>query len=192
VPARAAGQEVRPAAAVEQHDRLAGLVQRLGGVGVQGRADLEHVEHADRRQVRAVDALGQADAPQGVEGLGPRRRRADHERRAAALGDVAGVVARVALVLVGGVVLLVDDDQAEVDDRREHRRARAHADARLAAAQALPLVVALALGELGVQHRDRVAEALDEAADDLGRQRDLGHEDDRALPRARTSSTAPR
>ena len=46
--------------------------------------------------------------------------------------DVAGVVARVAFVLVGGVVLLVDDDQTEVFDRREHGRARADADPRLA------------------------------------------------------------
>ena len=39
-------------------------------------------------------------------------------------GDRAGVVARVPLVLVGRVVLLVDDDQADVGERREHRRAR--------------------------------------------------------------------
>ena len=42
-------------------------------------------------------------------------------------------------------MLLVDDDQAEVLDRREHRRARADGDPRLAGPQAAPLVVALAL-----------------------------------------------
>ena len=36
------------------------------------------------------------------------------------LGPVAGVVAGVGLVLVGGVVLLVDDYQPESCDRREH------------------------------------------------------------------------
>ena len=76
-------------------------------------------------------------------------------------------------------------------DRREHRRARADADPRLAAAQALPLVVALALGELGVQHRHGVAEARHEARDDLRRQRDLGHEHDRALA-AREHAPRPR
>ena len=51
-------------------------------------------------------------------------------------GDQPRVVARVALVLVGAVVLLVDDDQPEVGDRREDRAARPDADPRLAAAQA--------------------------------------------------------
>ena len=51
-------------------------------------------------------------------------------------------------------MLLVDDDQPEVAQRREDRRARADAHARLAAAQPLPLVVALAQPELRVQHRD--------------------------------------
>ena len=42
-------------------------------------------------------------------------------------------------------MLLVDHDEAEVGDRREHGRARADRDPRLARAQAPPLVVALAL-----------------------------------------------
>ena len=79
-------------------------------------------------------------------------------------------------------MLLVDDDQAEPLDRREHGRARPDADARLALAQPPPLGVALARAQLRVQHRDRLAEAFDEAPDDLRRQRDLGHEHDRAAP----------
>ncbi len=82
-----------------------------------------------RRQRAAVDARGQHEALEPVHALGPRRGRPGHEHRAglarATRGDRAGVVARVALVLVGGVVLLVDDEQAEVADGREHRRARA-------------------------------------------------------------------
>ena len=145
---------------------------------------LAHVDDLDRRQRPPVDARRQAHAAQRVDALRPRRRAARDEQRAgllrAADGDVAGVVARVALVLVGAVVLLVDDDQPEPLDRREDGRARADADARAAVAQAAPLVVALAGGELGVQHRDGVAEAVDEAADDLRRQRDLGDEHDHA------------
>ena len=145
---------------------------------------LAHVDDLHRRQRPAVDARGQPHAAQRVDALGPRRGAAGDEQRAgllgAARGDVAGVVARVALVLVGAVVLLVDDDQPEPLDRREDGRARADADARGARAQAAPLVVALAGGELGVQDRDGVAEAVDEAADDLRRQRDLGDEHDHA------------
>ena len=97
-------------------------------------------------------------------------------------GDEPGVVARVALVLVGRVVLLVDHDQPEVGDRREHGRARADGDPRLAGAQPPPLVVALALAERRVQQRHRVAEARLEARDGLRRERDLRHEHDHAAP----------
>ena len=79
-------------------------------------------------------------------------------------------------------MLLVEHDQPEPLDRREDGRARPDADARGAAAQPAPLVVTLARGELGVQHRDRVAEAVREAADDLRRQADLRHEHDHAEP----------
>ena len=90
-------------------------------------------------------------------------------------------------------MLLVDDDQAEPLDRREDGRARPDADARGAGAQAAPLVVALAGRELGVQDRDGVAEAVDEAADDLRRQRDLGDEhDDAAVVLARAVAAARR
>ena len=107
-------------------------------------------------------------------------------------GDAARVVARVALVLVGRLVLLVDDHEAELRERREDGRARADGDPRLAAAQAQPLVVALALAELRVQHRDRVAEARLEARDRLRRERDLGHEHEHRLPAARAASAACR
>ncbi len=77
-------------------------------------------------------------------------------------------------------MLLVDHDQAEVADRREDGRAGADADAGLAAAQAPPLVVALAGGESRVEDREAVAEAGAEARHGLRREADLGDEDDRA------------
>ena len=62
-PQTAAAEEVRPAAAVQQHDRLLTVaphgVQRLGGVGVQRVGGVAHVEHPHRRQRAAVDARGQ-------------------------------------------------------------------------------------------------------------------------------------
>ena len=108
----------------------------------------------------------QWDLARRVCALGPRGGAAKQQQRSTALGalggDVAGVVARVAFVLVGGVVLLVDDDQTEILDRREHGRARADADPRLARAQTPPFLVALGRAQLRVQYRDGVAEAFDE------------------------------
>jgi len=79
-------------------------------------------------------------------------------------------------------VLLVDHDEAEVAEGREHGRARPDTDAGLTGAQPPPLVVALAGGQLRVQDRDSVPEAGLEAGHGLGGQRDLGHEDDGAAP----------
>ena len=106
---------------------------------------------AQPRAARATDSGRGVALPATQHGARVARR---------ALGrDVAGVVARVALVLVGGVVLLVDDDEPEVGQRREDGRARPDADARLARAQARPLVVALAGRQRRVQDGDGVAEA---------------------------------
>ena len=79
-------------------------------------------------------------------------------------------------------MLLVDDDQAEILDRREHGRARAHAHPRLPRAQAPPLLVALAGAKPRVKDRDRVPKALGEASHDLRGQRDLRDEHDRPAP----------
>ena len=79
-------------------------------------------------------------------------------------------------------MLLVDDDEPEPGDGREDRRARADDDARLPARDPLALVAPLGVRERRVQHRDAVAEARREPADGLRRERDLGHEHDRAAP----------
>ena len=66
----------------------------------------------------AVDALGQLEPIELGPALGTRGRRAGQidgtGLGGAPAGDRPGVVAGIALLLVGGVVLLVDDDQAEV------------------------------------------------------------------------------
>src|SRR5205085_379899 len=128
VAAGAAGEPGREAAAVDHHDRLAagGADALQGGPGIRvdraaAGVGLAHVDQADRRQAAAVDPLRQLEARQLEPGLRPRGRGPGDEHGAgtlgAAAGDGAGVVSRVALLLVGGVVLLVDDDQAEVADR---------------------------------------------------------------------------
>ncbi len=142
-----------------------------------------HVEHAHRRQRTAVDAGGQAQARNAAIALGARSGAAEQQQRTAvacaARSHVAGVVAGVAFVLVGGVVLLVEHEQPESLDRREDGRAGTHADARLARAQPPPFVVALAGAQARVHHRHGVAEALDETPDDLRGEGDLGDEHDR-------------
>src|SRR5207342_179679 len=117
--------------------------------------------------------------------LRARRRGPGDEDGAVVLGpfasDGACIVGRVPLLLVGGVVLLVDDDQAEVANRGEDGGAGPDTDARLAAAQPPPLVVALAGGEGRVEDGEAVAEAGTEASHRLRGEADLGDEDDRAL-----------
>ena len=118
--------------------------------------------------------------------LRSRGRAAVDDRRAlesrALGGDGACVVARVGLLLVRGIVLLVDADQADVPHRREDRRAGADHDAGLAARDPLSLVPPLGVGQAGVEQRDRVAEPGPETPDGLRRERDLRNEDDRPEP----------
>ena len=152
LPARAAGEEVRPPAPVEQHDRLARW--RRARAASRGAASacaprMSSTRTGGRSRAAGRRASGSRRRFMRVDGLRARRGGAGQQPRAGLVGaeggDVAGVVARVALLLVGGVVLLVDDDQPEALDRGEDRRARADGDPRLARAQAPPLVVALAL-----------------------------------------------
>ena len=79
-------------------------------------------------------------------------------------------------------MLLVDADDAEPRYRREHRRPRPEHDRRFAACDARALVASLGLSQRRVQHGDALAEARAKASERLRRQRDLGHEDDRAAP----------
>ena len=192
-PARPAGQEVRPAAAVEQHDRLArGARAPRGCAGAAPAAP-----RACRRSRTGGSAwpstrARQPQTRQRVDALRPRRRaagdehragrpRAPHRRRAARRSAGRPRACRTASCSSSTTI------RPTFDERREHGRARADADARLAAAQPRPLVVALAVGELRVQDGDGVAEALHEPRDDLRRQRDLGHEHDHVAARRRAS-----
>ena len=100
-------------------------------------------------------------------------------------GDIAAVVARDVFLLVGVLVLLIDEDEAEVRQRREDGGARADDDAGDALADAVPFVEALALGEVRVQHGDLVlhgGEAGFEAADGLGREGNFRNEDEDGFP----------
>ena len=90
------------------------------------------------RRERAREPAAELEPLQPLPALRPRRRAAvDGDRaleRGALRGDGARVVARVGLLLVGGVVLLVDADQPERGNRGEDRGAGADDDRRLAEA----------------------------------------------------------
>ena len=86
------------------------------------------------------------------------------------------MIARRFLLLVGRIVLFVDDDECEIVDRREHRRARAHDHARFAALDAMPLLGAFAIGERGMQDGHFVAEDLVQVGGDGWREADLRNE----------------
>ena len=113
------------------------------------------------------------------------RRTAEHDDRPflprADDGHLTRMVARRLALLVRRFVLFVDDDGAEVLERREHRRPRANGNALGATAQREPFVVALAVAQCAVQDGDAIAEDRAKAVDRLRRERDLGHQNDRRL-----------
>ena len=79
-------------------------------------------------------------------------------------------------------MLFVHDDQPRRSQRREHGRPRADDDVDVAAPDALPLIVTLAVGEPAVLDRDAVAERPPECHRDSRRQRDLRDEQQHAAP----------
>ena len=89
------------------------------------------------------------------------------------------MIARRLALLVTGLVLFVDDDRAEIRERREHRGARADRHTAFAAAQRDPRIIALAVAQAGVKDRNLTPEHRAKAVHGLRRERDLGHEDDR-------------
>ena len=77
-------------------------------------------------------------------------------------------------------MLLVDDDQAEIGEGQEERRARPDDDARLAARDRAPDALALALGRDPECHSaGRAPKRCGEAVEELGGQRDLRQEHQR-------------
>ena len=73
-------------------------------------------------------------------------------------------------------MLLVDDDEADVRERREDGRPRADDHVDVAAADALPLVVALAVGQAAVLDGHAIDKPQSEGGRHAQRQGDFGHE----------------
>jgi hypothetical protein len=194
-PAAVVAQQHRGvAAAILEHQDLATGRQRAADRRQQLRRQaglqrsLAHVEHAHRGRPGHSGAVRQAQvrvaARAGVVQRFQRRgRAAEQDRHAQRLAahqrEVARVVADAVELLVAAVVLLVDDDQAGVRQRREHRRARADDHPRLATPGGGPDPCALAVGEARMQRMHGHAEAGAEARQHLRRQADLRHQHQR-------------
>ena len=132
--AGAAHHDKGVAAAIEQDDGL--LAARESGLGLRDQTAREelllpgllkllpHVDQLDLGQRALVHALRHLDqrvaATLGVvPALERRRGRTQHHGRFGELGshhgDIARVVARILFLLVGRIVLLVDDDEAQAE-----------------------------------------------------------------------------
>ncbi len=96
------------------------------------------------------------------------------------------MVAEALALLVTSLMLLIDDDDAELGEGREHRRAGADDDADLAADDGPPGIVALSIGKARMQNGDpgasRGLEPGAEAPHQLGGERNLGDEHQRPSP----------
>jgi hypothetical protein len=186
--ARAAVERGRDPAAVEQEDRLAAAFREPAELGEQRRgqrvAGLEPEVDDLHPGKRRSDTAAELEPLERLPRLGPWRRRAEDRNRAfegrALGGNRTGVVARIRLLLVRGVVLLVHADDPERGKRREHGGASPDHDRRLAGHDPLALVTPLGLRKTRVDDRDTIAEARPEATERLRRERDLRHEHDRS------------
>ena len=193
--ALAAQQAGGPAPAVQEEQGLLVPLEAQGEGFLEGGAQdgvasgLEHgpaVDDLDLRETPGRDAQRKAQqcvlAALGVVvRLEGRCRGAEDDGGSFETGahdrHVATVVARAVFLLVGSLVLFVDDDEAERRQGREHRRAGAHDHLRLGVADAPPLVVPFPRRQLAVLYGYRRAEAGEGGAHEHVGERDLGHED---------------
>ena len=204
VPAGLAEHRGGKSAAVQEQDRLLAfrdppldrLLERKREDPSLGRSArrLPEIDDADDRHALVIDPVVQADEPVFsslgiVPALEARGRAAEEHGRLLAVaaqdGHVAGMVARCLVLLIGILVLLVHDDDAQVFERRKNRAARADDDPRGPAVDLVPFVVALAVGEVAVQDRNfflHVREAGFEAFHRLRGQCDFRHQHERGAP----------
>ena len=189
------------AAAIEQYEHLLAPVEPLLERGGKCAADhhvrpgvgifLPHVDDSNRRQ-RAVAHAARERHMRVLAGermlialhrwgRGPQHHEGP-ERLPANNRHISAVIARRLLLLVGGVVLLVHDNQAKVAERSEHRGASTdhHVDATVA--DTLPLVVPFPIGKPAVLNRDPRAKRRSEQRDHRRCQGNLRHQQQHLLP----------
>ena len=163
------------APAVEQKDGLLFCLQIAADGILQRKADLPgvarsqfcpHIHDLHAGQRVAAVALGQAHQLgaailRSVEAFGAGGG-AGQKQQCAVFGstlpgDLVGRVARCGFRPVGVLLLLVNDDKADIFQRRKHRTAGANHDICTAVLDHLPLQQALGVVERGVLHRHAAA-----------------------------------
>ena len=147
--AMAAEGQRRIAPAIEEEQRLLALGQRLlqrrhqpGGEPALARRPVAPQVHGpDLRQRGPGMAVGQMEGPiapagdifQGLQGGGGRDQQHGNAGEVAPEHrHVAGLIGDAILLLIGLLMLLIDDDEAEIGEGQEQRRARPDHDAGLA------------------------------------------------------------
>src|SRR5207237_7434528 len=95
--------------------------------------------------------------------------------------DVACVIARGFFLLVSRLVFFIDNDESELLQWGKDRAARTDHDPRAPGMDLVPFVVALAFGQMTVQHRNpcvHLSETPFAALDSLGCERNFRDADD--------------
>ena len=201
LPAEHGGSET---AAVQQDECLFAPRQRLlqrrrerpadRGLARSARHFRSHVDDLHLRERPAVHPLGHrhsaiATPPRVVKRLQGRRGRTEHHQGAGALRahdrDAPCVVSGTLLLLVGGIVLFIDDNESQIVQRGEHRRPRAYDHVDLAAPDAMPLIVSRAGRQPAVLYRHAVSERSPEGIRHRRCQRDFRHQHQHPAPRLR-------
>ena len=96
---------------------------------------------------------------------------------AAVFGNVPCMIAGRIFGFIGALLLLIQNDEAQVLQRREHRRSGTQHNMCLSPADALPLVVPLRQAQAAVQQRHLIPEIGGKPRHHLGRQGNLRHQD---------------
>ena len=187
------------AAPIEEQERLLAAAPRLFDPGDRARRQPSaalrplalKIDGSDAGQRRLAEPRGERE-PAVASGLGVeprlerRRGRGEHDRRLfeprAHDRHVARIVDDPVLLLIGAVVLLVDDDEAKVGERQEQSRTRADHYPRFTLRRRGPDALALALGEPRVPFGRPRAEPGREPVEELRGERNLRQEHEPLAP----------
>ena len=197
MPAVTAQHDRRGPAAIDRQDRLvAGSTVEAGDRGREAPTEKSAVAGSELlAKVDDLDGRGQSAGPdrqgeaaiaaiaRAPDRLDRRRGAAEDDRCARELRQSDRAVARLdprrPVALVGGVVLLVDHDHANIREWCEDRQTRADDDVDVAGPDPAPLIRSLAFPETGVDQRNADREVGPEPVDERQREGDLGNEEQR-------------
>src|SRR5271165_6009319 len=148
--------------------RILSLVLRRSGTASKLFAQIDHLHARQRTLANALCHTQNSVAPGARigEGFSRRCRGPQHDWTIAELRErnreITRVVANPVLLFIGGIVLLVDHDEAEVEHRREKGRARSDYDMGKTLDRGAPAFPSLSDTLAAVSHGHGLAEPLGE------------------------------